>query len=52
VIDGRSIDLAARWLPGTTVRPPDSFVGAEVVVERVDGDVAFVEPWALVETRL
>jgi hypothetical protein len=52
VIDGRSMVFAARWLPGTTVTPADGVVGSEVVVEHVDGDMAFVEPWALVEGRL
>lgn len=27
-------------------------VGVEVVIERIEGDVAFVEPWAEVEKRL
>lgn len=52
VIDERTLELAARWLPGTTVVSGDGRVDAEVVVEHVDGDVAYVEPWTLVESRL
>jgi hypothetical protein len=52
VIDGRTLEFTARWLDGTTASPQDGAVEREVVIERVDGDVAFVEPWALVESRL
>lgn len=52
VIDGRSMEFPARWLAGTTVTATDGTVGSEVVIERVDDGVAFVEPWALVEGRL
>lgn len=37
----------ARSIDGTAVEP-----GTEVVIERIDGDVAYVEPWAQVERRL
>lgn len=52
VIDGETREFAARWLPGTSVKPQDSGVDSEVVIEHVDGDVAYVEPWTLVESRL
>ena len=52
IIDDRRLELAARWLPGTTVNSQDGLMDSEVVIEHVDGDVAFVEPWALVEGRL
>ena len=53
--DGTRYQFDARWAPeadlagGTlAVAPPDT----EVVIEYVDGDVAFVEPWAVVEKRI
>jgi hypothetical protein len=52
VIDDRTLELAAKWLPGTTVGSLDAAVGSEVVIEHVDDDIAYVEPWALVESRL
>ncbi|HEX7939743.1 MAG TPA: hypothetical protein VF483_12225 [Gemmatimonadaceae bacterium] len=52
VIDGRAREVTARWLPGTTVVTGDGQAGEEVVIEHVDGDVAYVEPWTLVESRL
>lgn len=52
VIDGRTLEFEARWLPGTTVSLRDGSVDSEVVIEHVDGALAFVEPWALVEDRL
>ncbi len=52
VIDGRRLEFNARWLEGTTASAQDGTVDREVVIERLDGDVAFVEPWALVESRL
>jgi murein DD-endopeptidase MepM/ murein hydrolase activator NlpD len=53
--DGRRHEFGARWSPeadlgdGTLAAAP---VGTEVVIEFIDGDVAFVEPWAVVEKRL
>ena len=53
--DGTRYAFAARWAPeadlggGTLVTAP---VDTEVVIEYVDGDVAFVEPWAVVEKRI
>jgi len=52
VIDERTVELAARWQPGTMVGSRDGLVESEVVIEHVDGDVAYVEPWTLVESRL
>jgi membrane protein implicated in regulation of membrane protease activity len=51
--EGRRIELGATWSPESG----SSFPGAgrvddEVVIERVDGETAFVEPWATVEQRL
>jgi membrane protein implicated in regulation of membrane protease activity len=39
--------LRARSLDDTSVN-----VGTEVVIERIEGDLAFVEPWLQVEQRL
>lgn len=53
--DGKRYGFAARWAPeadlagGTLATAP---VNTEVVIEYVDGDVAFVEPWAVVEKRI
>ena len=52
VIDGQTLELKARWLPSTTVSSGDGLVESEVVIEHVDGDLALVEPWSLVESRL
>ena len=50
--DGKRHELQARWTGtewnGGTFGRADS----EVVIERVEGDVAYVEPWAVVEERL
>jgi hypothetical protein len=52
VIDDRTLELTAKWLPGTTASAQDGDVSSEVVIERIDGDLAFVEPWGLVEGRI
>jgi hypothetical protein len=39
--------LAARAIDGQAIG-----VGLEVCIERVENEVAFVEPWAVVEARL
>jgi membrane protein implicated in regulation of membrane protease activity len=39
--------LRARSLDGASVN-----VGTEVVIERIEGDIAYVEPWLQVEQRL
>ena len=46
--------MRARWSPESSAATAKSFApkGDEVVIEFVDGDVAFVEPWAVVEKRL
>ena len=46
-LDGKSYDLPARSVDGS--RLP---AGADVVIDRVDNGVAFVEAWAAVEQRL
>ena len=53
--DGRRYDLAARWSPEADLaggRLASAAVDSEVVIEYIDGDVAYVEPWAVVEQRL
>lgn len=52
--DGTRHDLKARWSPSAPTGPgaEAGAAGSEVVIEIVDGDVAFVEPWAVVEERL
>ena len=44
---GQSRSLRARTIDDSGVA-----VGQEVCIERVDDDVAYVEPWAAVEARL
>jgi hypothetical protein len=51
--DGRRFELGAVWSPESGA----AFEGAgklddEVVIERIDGEVAYVEPWAVIEKRL
>jgi membrane protein implicated in regulation of membrane protease activity len=52
--DGTTHELDARWSPeaGSFERQLLGRADNEVVIERVEGDVAFVEPWAVVEERL
>lgn len=45
--DGRRWTVAARSWDGAAIE-----AGAEVAIERVEGGVAYVEQWALVEARL
>jgi hypothetical protein len=47
VLDGESHTVDARSLDS---RPIDE--GTDVVIERIDANVAYVEPWSLVERRL
>jgi hypothetical protein len=49
--DGKRHDFFACWTPETAGSPAGQ-AGTEVVIERVEGDVAFVEPWTVVEERL
>jgi hypothetical protein len=53
--DGKRHEFRARWSPAAVLPAAHeamAAVGAEVVIETVDGDLAFVEPWVLVEQRL
>ena len=53
--DGRRYDLAARWSPEADLangRLATAAVDTEVVIEFIDGEVAYVEPWAVVEQRI
>jgi hypothetical protein len=51
--DGKRHELNARWTSeGTFERQSFGLVDNEVVIERVEGDVAYVEPWTVVEERL
>jgi hypothetical protein len=49
---GRRYELRARWVPGDWEAQSLGRVESEVVIERVEDDVAFVEPWQVVEQRL
>ena len=49
--DGKRYEFRARWTPGdwqSELGRPD----CEVVIERIEGDVALVEPWVAIEERL
>ena len=50
--DGRRYEFRARWTPGDWEEGAFGRVESEVVIERVEDEVAFVEPWAVVEERL
>jgi membrane protein implicated in regulation of membrane protease activity len=50
--DGRRHQLRAHWLPESSAAQQVGHAGDEVVIERVEGDVAYVEPWNVVEERL
>lgn len=52
--EGRRLELRARWTPSSPEAIPaeGGRAGTEVVIEIIDGDVAYVEPWAAVEERL
>jgi hypothetical protein len=50
--DGRRHELQASWVPEGLIPPNSGQPGDEVVIERVEGEVAFVEPWTSVEKRL
>lgn len=52
VVDGQPLEFGAQWLAGSAAAGTTGAVDSEVVIEHVDGDVAHVEPWALVEGRL
>jgi hypothetical protein len=44
---GKQLRIAARALSGKALS-----VGAEVVIDRIENGIAFVEEWAVVEQRL
>lgn len=46
-VDGVSHTVAAHALDGTTIA-----AGTDVVIERIEGGVAYVEPWSQVEQRI
>lgn len=50
--EGQRHDLRALWAVEDATRPGSGARGSEVVIERVEADVAYVEPWATVEERL
>ena len=51
--EGRRIELGATWSPeSAAIGSNAGRLDDEVVIERVDGDTALVEPWAAVEQRL
>lgn len=57
--DGERYEFRARWTPEWTAahgeaggKPELGRPDCEVVIERVDDDLAFVEPWAAIEERL
>ena len=50
--DGKRLDFLARWSPESILVAGSGQPGSEVVIERVEGDVAYVEPWTTVEKRL
>jgi membrane protein implicated in regulation of membrane protease activity len=51
--EGKRIELGATWSPESAAdRSVAGRLDDEVVIERVDGDTAYVEPWATVEQRL
>jgi hypothetical protein len=49
--DGTRYEFRARWTPGEWP-PEQGRADSEVVIERVDDDLAYVEPWAAIEERL
>jgi membrane protein implicated in regulation of membrane protease activity len=46
-LQGQSFVSPARSVDGRAIE-----AGTDVVIERIDGDMAYVEPWSLVEQRL
>lgn len=49
--DGQRYEFRARWTPGDWAAALGR-TNSEVVIERIDGDVAYVEPWVAIEERL
>jgi hypothetical protein len=53
--DGKQFEFGARWSPEADLgggQYARAGVNDEVVIEYVDGDLAYVEPWVVVEKRL
>ena|SRR5688572_20427359 len=53
--DGRRYEFGAQWSPEADLaggQLATAAINSEVVIEFVDGDMAFVEPWVVVEKRL
>src|SRR5687767_4955768 len=51
--DGRRIELRAIWsVESGASAAAAGKIDDEVVIERVEGDLAYVEPWAVIEERL
>src|SRR5438477_9047980 len=58
--DGKRYEFRARWTPGdwqqeSQTEAQRQALGSkesEVVIERVEDDLAYVEPWVVVEERL
>jgi hypothetical protein len=50
--NGKRYEFRARWVPGDWERGSLGHTESEVVIERVEDDVAYVEPWQVVEQRL
>lgn len=49
--DGKRYEFRAQWTPGDW-QSEQGRAESEVVIERVDDDLAYVEPWAAIEERL
>ena len=50
--DGRREEYRARWTAEAETHGTFANLNDDVVIERVEDDVAFVEPWSVVEQRL
>jgi membrane protein implicated in regulation of membrane protease activity len=50
--DGQRQEFSAKWTAEALSGNACAEINDDVVIERVEGDVAFVEPWAMVEQRL
>jgi membrane protein implicated in regulation of membrane protease activity len=50
--DGQREELRARWTEEAEARGTFAGLNDDVVIERVEEGVAFVEPWSVVEQRL
>jgi hypothetical protein len=50
--DGRREEFRARWTDEALARGTFAGLNDDVVIERVEGGVAFVEPWSVIEQRL